>query len=329
MNLKQLEALIYVARHGTFKQAAEALYFDSSGEDYITPESIQYRIKQLEQELGVAIYRKRQGSSRVTLTREGQLFLREAIEVHGRMIEWKGMFLDSDKGWLTIATTQAVALHRLPEAIVEFRRRHPDLKVRLHNTHSQATEEYVAQGRVDFGLSTRPPEQSELEYVLWKRGNLKLVVPVGHELCTLERVTIQDVARHPLVLLEPEIRGDRELVDEAFRKAGIRRPNVALEASNSEIVLRYVQAGVGVTMVAETAVLRERPGLTTLPLADKLGKTEVGLLVREGQYIPFRAREFLQILDPMFGEWLAEREQRLQHREEPAPAPQPKGRTKT
>lgn len=318
MNHKQLEALIYVARHGTFKQAAEALYFDSSGEEFITPESMQYRIKQLEGELGVSLYRKRQGSSRVLLTREGQLFLREAIEVYQRMGEWRGMFLDSDSGWLTFASTQAVMIHRLNEPIRNYMARHPRVRLRLFTESASSIEAMVEQGRVDFGLSTRPPEQSDLEYVLWKRSRMVLAVPQGHELAGRSEVTVAEAAQYPMLMLEPEVRGDRELVDEALRRAGIKAPNVVLEAGNSEILLSFVEAGVGVAIIAETSMLRQTRAVRGIPITDAMGRTEVGLLVREGQYIPFRARAFLAMLDPIFADWLAERDQRLALQDESA-----------
>lgn len=314
MNFKQLEALIYVVRNGTFKQAAQSLYFDSSGEEYITPESIQYRIKQLEKELGISLYRKRQGTSRVLLTREGQLFLPEALSMYQQMLEWKTMFLESGEGWLTLATTQAVALHRLLEPLARFRAARPTVRVRLYNANAQEIEELVGEGRVDFGISTRPPQQAELEYVLWKRSNLVLVAPKGHPLGRIPEPRLADVAEHPLVLLEPELHGDRESVDEAFRTAGVARPNIVMETSNSEIIAAYVEAGMGVSIIAETTVLKARRALEVIPLGAQMGKTEAGLVVREGQYIPARMREFLKALDPMFESWLREHDDRLERR---------------
>lgn len=319
MNYKQLEALIYVSRCGTFKQAAETLYFESSGEDFITPESMQYRIKQLEQELGVSLYRKRQGSTRVLLTREGQLFLPEALEIYQRMSDWKGLFLESGGGVLTISTTQAVLIHRLGEAVAAFRKSHPDVKLRLVNAPARSTEALVAEGQVDFGISTRPPEQADLEYFVWRETPMVLVAPVGHPLAKRESATLAEIAEHPLLLLEPEIRGDRELVDEAFRKAGLKRPNVVLEASNSEILLAYVEMGIGVTIAAETSLARQARKLARVPISTPIGRTETGLLLRVGQYLPQRVRAFLKALDPKFDEWLAERDKRLEQQEGPAP----------
>ena len=320
MNHKQLEALIYVSRCGTFKQAAEALYFESSGEEFITPESMQYRIKQLEQELGVSLYRKRQGSARVLLTREGQLFLPEALEIYQRMADWKGMFLETGKGTLTISTTQAILIHRLAETVAEYRNAQPDVRLRMVNAPAPSTEGLVAQGQVDLGLSTRPPEQAGLEYVLWKQSRMILVAPAGLALAKRRSATLAEIAEHPLLLLEPEIRGDRELVDEAFRKAGIKRPSIVLEASNSEILLAYVEQGIGVSVMAETSMIRQRRRVVAVPISDPIGRTEVGLLVREGQYLPMRVRAFLKLLDPMFEQWLAERDEKLEHEGNDGPA---------
>ena len=51
--------------------------------------------------------------------------------------------------------------------------------------------------------------------------------------------------------------------------------------------------------------------LEIVPLGRQIGKTEVGLLVREGQYLPLRVREFLSHVDPIFKDWLSERDAQL------------------
>lgn len=311
MNYKQLQALIYVSRHGTFKQAAEALYFESPAEEYVTPESIQYRIKQLEQELNVSLYRKRQGSSRVLLTREGQLFLREAIEVFQRMREWQGMFLDSGGGILTLASTQAVLIHRIHDAIMAYREKFPDVRIRAYNAPAEIVEQMVGDGTIDFGLSTRKPEKPELEYIPWKQSRMVLITPVGHPLSGHKEVRLAEIAPHPLVLLEPEARGDRDLIDDAFARIGIRQLNVVMETSNSEIIASYVEAGVGLSIVAETTTLRQMRRISKVPVKDLTRRSETGLLVREGQYLPARVRGFISLLDPVFNDWLKAREEQF------------------
>lgn len=314
MNDKQLQALIAVNQFGTFKKAAENLYFESPGEEYITPESIQYRLKQLEQELGVTLYRKRQGSAQVTLTREGQLFLKEAIEIYHRIREWRNLLLESPQGSLSIASTQAVMLNRLPETILEYHRLFPDVRVTLVCAGAPEMELMVARGSIDLALSTRPPENSDLDYLPWKKSELVLVTPKGHPLTKLKAATIQEVAKYPIIMLANQLRGDREIVDEAFRRAGIRTPNIVLEASDSAVILNYVELGIGIAIVSETNLIRSRRKVDQVPLEVPLGRSEVGLLVREGQYLPSRVSEFLKVLDPIFEPWLKEREDRISNR---------------
>jgi DNA-binding transcriptional LysR family regulator len=310
VNLKQLEALVYVARCGTFRQAAESLYFDSDGDEYITPESVQYRLKQLEKDLGVALYRKRQGSARVTLTREGMVFLREAVDVYQRMAGWRGLFSRNGQEWLTFASTQAILLHRLRDRLSAFAREMPQVRIRAIASTAQEMEQMVDEGRVDFAISTRPPERQGLEYVVWRRSGMVLITPQNHPLARRKAVRLEEIAEHPLVVLEPELRGDRELMDEAFRKAGIRRPNVVVETSNSELIKAYVEAGLGLGIIAETNVsggaATRRVGV--VPLGNLLGRTESGLLVREGQFISPAMRKFLSGLDPVLDAWVKEHE---------------------
>lgn len=312
MNLKQLQALIYVSREGTFKKAAEALYFNSSGDDYITPESIQYRIKQLEQELNVSLYQKRQGSSRVLLTREGQLFLREAMDVYSRMSEWKNMFMEAGAGRLIFASTQAVLIHRMLDAVKTFRQKFNQIRLQMINASADAMEKMVTEGQVDFALSTRRPERPGLEYVTWKQSRMVLLTPSGHPLTKRKNPALEEIAKHPMILLEPELRGDRDLVAESFVRAGIDHLNIVIETSNSEIIAAYVEAGLGISIISETGTLSQRRKVETLPLPDITEKSEVGLLLREGQFITERAKAFLTNLDEeFFDQWLKDRDERI------------------
>jgi DNA-binding transcriptional LysR family regulator len=321
MQYKQLEALIYVARKGTFKQAAEDLYFDSPGEDYITPESIQYRIKQLEQELGVSLYQKRQGSARVQLTREGKVFLREALEIYQRMSHWRNMFAESDKSRLTIAATQAVIIHRLLDTVAEFRKKFPTTRLRMLNASAEQAEALVLEGETDFAFSTRKPDRAELTYILWKKSRMVALVPPQHALSRQKALKLTDLTGEPLILLEPDLRGDRDLIDTSMHRAGLSKPNIALEVSNSEIISAYVESGLGVGIIAETSMEKQRRKVVAIPILDIPEKSEVGLLVRTGQYLPHRTREFLTMLDPIFGEWLKEHDIQESRQEEEEPEP--------
>jgi LysR family cys regulon transcriptional activator len=236
------------------------------------------------------------------------VFLREAVDVYQRMAGWRGLFSRTGQEWLTFASTQAILLHRLRERLSAFAREMPQVRIRAIASTASEMEQMVDEGRVDFAISTRPPERQGLEYVVWRRTGMVLITPANHPLARRKAVRIEEIAEHPLVVLEPELRGDRELMDEAFRKAGVRRPNVVVETTNSELIKAYVEAGLGLGIIAETNVsvgsATRRVGI--VPLGNLLGRTEAGLLVREGQFISPAMRAFLSGLDPLLETWVQE-----------------------
>ena len=79
-----------------------------------------------------------------------------------------------------------------------------------------------------------------------------LVLPTDHPLALLERITLEDIAREPLITYHPSFTG-RTKIDAAF---AIRKltPRIALEAIDSDVIKTYVRLGLGVGIAAEMAV---------------------------------------------------------------------------
>jgi DNA-binding transcriptional LysR family regulator len=241
------------------------------------------------------------------------------------MIEWRGHFLDSPGGTLEIASTQTVIINRLQPLLQKYHAQYPDVSIRARGTDSPEMERLVAQGRVDLALSTRPPADPDLDYTLWMKTELRVVTPKGHPLARHPKASLDEIAAHPMVLLAHEPGGDRELLDQALRLRGIEAPRVVLETNNSEILLAYVESGMGLTITSATNLLRNRREVESVALAESIGASEVGLLVRKHQHHPARARHLVRMLDPKLEAWL-DRHRAAAAPPEPDPAPAPRKR---
>jgi DNA-binding transcriptional LysR family regulator len=75
MKLRQLRHFTAVASHGNFSRAAKALH--------LTPPALSRQVKGLEDELGVALFKRESNS--VSLTHSGQIFFKEAREILARV----------------------------------------------------------------------------------------------------------------------------------------------------------------------------------------------------------------------------------------------------
>lgn len=83
---------------------------------------------------------------------------------------------------------------------------------------------------------------------VWRRC---VLVPCEHPLTNMERLTLQDVARYPLVTYVFGFTG-RSQLDAAFRNAQLK-PIIAFTATDADIIKTYVRLGMGVGIIARMA----------------------------------------------------------------------------
>jgi LysR family cys regulon transcriptional activator len=124
--------------------------------------------------------------------------------------------------------------------------------VELHQGTPLQIAQLLSAGAADFAIATEAMEHFEglvmLPCYRWQRG---ILVPAAHPLCGIERLRLADLAHHPLITYVSGSTG-RSRLDSAFRKAGIR-PEVALTATDADVIKTYVRAGLGVGIVARMA----------------------------------------------------------------------------
>src|ERR1700730_18977454 len=105
---------------------------------------------------------------------------------------------DLRRGRVLIGAKQA-AIHTLLPLMARFRKRVPDIAVDVRRVPARQIAVEVQQGSLDFGaLTFRPSETGLLEVAGWK-DTLVLLVPRWHELAQRRQVSMEEVAREPVV----------------------------------------------------------------------------------------------------------------------------------
>ena len=74
---------------------------------------------------------------------------------------------------------------------------------------------------------------------------------------------------------------------------------MALEAGGWEIVKKYVELGMGISIV-NGACLTENDSLKKIPLGEYFPKRGYGVIIREGKFITPQAKIFIDMMDPDF-----------------------------
>jgi len=117
-----------------FEAAARNLSFTkAAGELFLTQSAISRQIQTLEDQLGVALFRRHHRELR--LTEEGQTLYKTAGEVLRLLREVAGRLGSSPAGMLTVTTTVSFAALWLVPRLNDFRRQHPGIDMRLAATN--------------------------------------------------------------------------------------------------------------------------------------------------------------------------------------------------
>jgi LysR family cys regulon transcriptional activator len=291
MTLRQLRALQEVVKQGLrISAAADALHTSQPG--------VSRQILELEQELGVSIFVRKRGRL-VSVTDAGEALLTVAERMLGDAASLRTIandFSSKDAGQLSIATTHTHACYTLPRVIQQFSVAYPRVQLSLREGTPAQCCEIVAAAGADIAIVTQTSEVFEtLATLPAYRLARCLVVPVRHPLLKEKALTLDKIARYPLITYDSSF-SSRRTVDRAFAARGLT-PNIVLRAIDADVSKKYVALGLGVAIL---------PTITYDPSVDKSLRTlgvdhlfEQGLVnvcLRKGSYI----REFIYAFITMF-----------------------------
>ena len=292
MNLHQFRFVQEAARRDlNLTETAKALFTSQPG--------ISKAILEFEAELGIDIF-ARHGKRLRRITEPGREVLK-SIEVImrevGNLKRIGEEFSMQDAGTLSIATTHSQARYFLPEPVVQLRKRFPKVTISLHQGSPEQVARMVLNEVADIGLATESltgfDELVTLPCYEWRHV---VVMPAGHPLAQVERISLEDLAMLPLVSYHPSFSG-RTRVDQAFATRNLK-PNIVLEAIDADVIKTYVRIGLGVGIVAEIAVRDDPPGgdLVSRPVGHLFGSNVTRIAFKRGAYLRNFVYAFAEML---------------------------------
>jgi len=292
MNLHQFRFVQEAVRRNlNLTEAAKALHTSQPG--------VSKAIIELEDELGVEIF-ARHGKRIKRVTEPGQHVL-QSIEVILREVQnlkrIGEQFSKQDSGKLSIATTHTQARYVLPQPVAKLRQIYPKVSVELHQGSPDQVAQMLMTDVAEIGMATESLSQYEdlvtLPCYEWQHV---LVLPFGHALLDKERISLDDLAKVPLITYHPSFTG-RTRIDRAFAARHLA-PNIVLEAIDSDVIKTYVKLGMGVGIVAEMAMAGEErsPELVARPAGDLFGQNIARVAFKRGIYLRHFVLRFAELL---------------------------------
>lgn len=245
MNFQQLKIIREAARQDyNLTEVASMLYTSQSG--------VSRHIRELEEELGIEIFIRR-GKRLLGLTEPGKALLvitERILNEAANVRRLADLFTNDASGVLTIATTHTQARYSLPPVIKAFRELFSEVRLELIQGTPQEIDALLHNGGADIGIaSERLTNSPALVAFPWFRWHHSLLLPANHPLTQISPLTLEAIARWPLITYRQGITG-RSRIDEAFSRKGLA-PDIVLSAQDSDVIKTYVELGLGVGLVAE------------------------------------------------------------------------------
>ncbi len=263
MELRHLRYLVAVAEQGSFSAASRVLNVAQS--------AISEQLADLEREIGVPLFVR--SPRKTTLTKPGELFLKEAYRVlaaANHAVEVAQRAHRGEAGTLRIGFFAGGMGVNFPRLIREFRRLHPGVQLSLAEMTSPQQWPALIDGRIDVGFTRRvePEFRSELRSELIQQDPIVAILPKNHPAAP-GPVDLKDLAHESFVLSSRETSpAVFDKVIELCSEAGFS-PRIASISTVWSSVVLMVQAGEGISLLPLNQQQHRTRDLAFCPLKAK------------------------------------------------------------
>lgn len=251
MSDRRLQVFYSVARHLSFTKAAEALH--------MTQPAVTFQVRQLEEQFNTRLFDRTH--NRINLTEAGDRvyhYAKQIFELYSRM-EGEVRELTGDvSGVVILGASTTIAEYMLPSLLGAFKRKFPDVVIRLRVSNTDGIVTMVEENEIDLGVVEAPVSNKSLVVEICRVDTLVAVLPPEHELAGRASLPVADVLKYPFITRE-EGSGTREVTFDYLRGAGLEPANlnVVMELGSPESIKGAIEADMGISILSRSTIGKE------------------------------------------------------------------------
>jgi len=285
--VQQLRGFCCTAQCGSISKAAERMQ--------LSQPSVSLQIQALEREFKVKLFERR--GPKISLTSEGKALYQLAsplVEQIDRLPEsFAAMRGEVESGRIDIAAGESTILYLLPQFVQQYMDGYPKVEVKLHNVTGRKGLELIRAGEVDFAVGSMIDQPEDIEYRPKFTYPPVLITPIDHPLCKLKRLTMRDISRYPLIL-PPKHLTTRGIIEQGFQQHNCSY-QVKLEAGGWEVIKKYVELGLGVSIVTGICLTGDER-VAAIPVNRYFPMRTYGIVYRKGKHFSPQAKRLIEIM---------------------------------
>jgi len=288
VTIKQVRAFLAVVEANSFAEACEALN--------ISQPALSIAIKNLEETVGGKLLAR--STRTLALTPEGEQFLpvakRLMADFDDAFIELHELF-SLQRGNLSLAAMPSFASTHLPQHLLSFNKKHPAIKVKIHDVIAEDAVEMVQAGKVEFAISFDPDITNDLNFETLFSDEFVAIFPKNHDLMKVNKMKWEHLVKHPFITLQRPS-SIRLLMDKMLAEQGIFL-NVAFETNQLATVVQMVATELGVSAIP--SLYKQQMQSLDVEFRELTAPTisrRVGIITRRRYPLSKTAQAFIEVL---------------------------------
>ena len=292
MNIKQAQYIQTIANEGSITSAAKKLY--------ISQPSLSQMVRQVEKELGVALFDRT--SLPLRLTYAGEKYLECAhtmIVANDRLENQLQDIRQENSGHLRLGISVQRGMRILPQAMPEFITRYPNVSLELRETGSVRMEDLLRYGEIDLAFAALESTSARFAYRLIEKETTGILVGKSSRLADRfssgTEIQLVEAKDEQFVSLK-QGHSIRVVQDELFRRLDID-PKILMEVDSLEMAKR-VTVSCGACMLCPDIYFDEtviKQGVF-YPLKGVENHRHFYACWRKGEDLPRYAEDFIEIV---------------------------------
>ncbi len=252
MSDRRLQVFHTVAGVLSFTKAAEILN--------MTQPAVTFQVRQLEEDFNTRLFDR--SHNKISLTQAGELVLgyaNQIVSLYGEMHESVKAMTGNNAGLITLGASTTIAEYMLPGLLGDFRKKFPDIMVRLKVANTDAVVSMVEDNTIDLGVVEGQVNNQLLRIENCLVDELVAIVGADHELADREILQPDELPDYPFICRE-DGSGTRSVIAEYLKSAGVEESqlNMVFELGSTEAIKGAVEAGMGISVVSEATLVKER-----------------------------------------------------------------------
>ncbi len=288
MDLDQLHTFLEIVRLKSFSKAAETCFR--------TQPAISAQIRQLEQELHTSLFDRL--GTRIALTPAGRIlaeYAEQILELRQQAQDRINELERVPRGEIVIAANEANCIYVLPGVFSDYKKQFPNVQLHVDRSYGARVVRAVIEKQADFGITQLPIEEKKLQIARIYSDEIAVILPANHRLARNSVVLATDLLEDPLLLpragsTRSRLNGWLEQVED--------RIHVSMELDSTEMMKRFVRAGLGLAFLAVSNCREEVAAgqLAAISLGPEPMIRQLALIYRKDKALSKAALGFIRVI---------------------------------